>query len=58
MNNVQENLTLNYNLNIIENKLTIPKTELKNVKLIITTIIEKTNLSVFDVYDLDLVIIK
>lgn len=58
MNNVQENLKLNYNLNIIENKLTIPKTELKNVKLIITTIIEKTNLSVFDVYDLDLVIIK
>jgi hypothetical protein len=56
MNNVQENLKLNYNLNIIENKLTIPKTELKNVKLIITTIIEKTNLSVFDVYDL--VIIK
>lgn len=58
MKKEQENIILNYNLNVIENKLTIPKNELTKVDLIISDIIEKTNLSVFDIYDLDIKITK
>ena len=54
MNVLKENDSYNYTLNIKENKLILPKSEVKNIALIVSKIKELTCLSYFEISELEL----
>ena len=56
MDYLKENLSDNFKLDTNQKVLTIPKSELKNIKLIISQILKTTNLTVFDICELALTI--